>query len=100
MTEKLLTVDELAEALRITTAAVYGKVHKKEFPFAVRISRRCLRFSAVGLEKYLASLQDQDVVEIPKTKKSKSTIKNKKRGNVSDSYVDSIVDAAKKEVCK
>jgi excisionase family DNA binding protein len=49
--DRLLTVDEAATRLRVTKDWLYH--HRKELPFAVKLGRRVLRFSAVKLERYL-----------------------------------------------
>ncbi len=49
---RLLTVDEVAKRLSISSHAVYRRA--SSFPFAIRIGRY-LRFSERGLEEYLES---------------------------------------------
>jgi predicted DNA-binding transcriptional regulator AlpA len=49
--DRLLTVGEAATRLGVTKDWLYH--HRKDLPFAVKLSRRVLRFSAVKLERYL-----------------------------------------------
>jgi excisionase family DNA binding protein len=49
--DRLLTVDEAAQRLGVTKDWIYH--HVKELPFAVKLGRRVLRFSALKLERYL-----------------------------------------------
>jgi predicted DNA-binding transcriptional regulator AlpA len=49
--DRLLTVDESAVRLGVTKDWLYH--HRKDLPFAVKLGRRVLRFSAVKLERYL-----------------------------------------------
>ncbi len=46
-----MTVAEVAMRLGVTKDWIYH--HRKELPFAVKLGRRVLRFSAVKLERYL-----------------------------------------------
>ncbi len=50
--EKLLTAQQVAETLNVTSRWVYE--HADSLPFMRRIGSRSLRFSSRGLEKYLA----------------------------------------------
>ena len=50
--EKLLTAQQVAETLNVTSRWVYE--HADSLPFMRRIGSRYLRFSSRGLEKYLA----------------------------------------------
>lgn len=49
--DRLLTIDEAAERLGVTKDWIYH--HSKKLPFAVRLGRKVLRFSAVKLERYI-----------------------------------------------
>jgi excisionase family DNA binding protein len=49
--DHLMTVAEVAVRLGVTKDWIYH--HRKELPFAVKLGRRVLRFSAVKLERYL-----------------------------------------------
>ena len=49
--DRLLTIDEAAEILRTTKDFLYR--HHQQFPFTVRLSPRQLRFSEVGLQRWL-----------------------------------------------
>ena len=49
----LLTVAEAAAALRVTARWLYR--HAKTLPFARKLSRKVLRFSRVGLVRWLAT---------------------------------------------
>lgn len=50
--DQLLTVDEAAQVLGQTTKWLYR--HADKLPFTRRLSRRNLRFSKLGLQKYVA----------------------------------------------
>jgi excisionase family DNA binding protein len=50
--DRLLTVDEVAQRLSISSQAVYRRA--SSFPFTVHVGRY-LRFSERGLEEYLES---------------------------------------------
>ncbi len=49
--DRLLTVEEAARRLNVTKDWLYH--HRKELPFAVKLGRKQLRFSAAKLERYL-----------------------------------------------
>lgn len=52
--DRLLTADEVATRLNISTDYVYR--HAKQYPFMIRQGRR-VRFSQAGLERYLKQRQ-------------------------------------------
>jgi excisionase family DNA binding protein len=49
--DRLLTIDEAAARLGVTKDWIYH--HRKDLPFAVKLGRKVLRFSAQKLERYL-----------------------------------------------
>jgi len=49
---QLLTTDEVAARLNVSRRWVYH--HSKRWPFTRRLSRKVLRFSKAGFEKWLA----------------------------------------------
>jgi hypothetical protein len=51
--EDLLTIDEAAARLRVSPRWLYR--HAKTLPFARKLSRKVLRFSRVGLARWLAT---------------------------------------------
>ena len=51
--DRLLTITEAAEVLRTTKDWLYR--HYQQLPFTVRLSERQLRFSARGIEEYIAN---------------------------------------------
>lgn len=55
MEEKLLTIDEAAELLKTTKDHLYR--HWKELPFAFKLSPRQLRFSLLGIYRYIEEKQ-------------------------------------------
>ena len=54
-TDKLLTIEEAAEALRTSKDWLYR--NWKKLPFTVRHSPRQLRFSSKGIERYKEEMQ-------------------------------------------
>jgi excisionase family DNA binding protein len=97
--ENLLTVNEVAQAIGMTTFGVYGLVHKRQIP-AVKISRRCLRFRPQEIEKWL---QEKSQIVSQQSTHPKPSIRRggpKKNGIVSGEYVNRLVDHARKEVLK
>ena len=51
-TDDLLTIDEVAARLRLSPRWLYR--HAKTLPFSRKLSRKVLRFSRAGLERWLA----------------------------------------------
>ncbi len=49
--DKLLTVEEAAERLNVSEDWLYR--HAKEFPFSIWLTRRKLRFSSKGIDRYI-----------------------------------------------
>jgi hypothetical protein len=52
-TDQLLTAEDAAQILRVTPRWLYR--HANRLPFARRLSRKCLRFSEVGLRRWQTS---------------------------------------------
>ena len=50
--DRLLSVREAAERLGVSRRYLYGRAHL--FPFTKRLSAKVLRFSSLGLERWLA----------------------------------------------
>jgi predicted DNA-binding transcriptional regulator AlpA len=51
--DRLLTPDEAAEVLGMSVKWVYRNAHK--LPFSRKLGRKTLRFSYLGIQKYLAT---------------------------------------------
>ena len=51
--DRLLSVDEAAELLKVTPQWLYR--HARSLPFSRRLSRKALRFSEAGLRRWAAS---------------------------------------------
>ncbi len=58
MSNKLMTVTEVAEFLGLAVGTIYHMVSQKRLP-CVRLSARCLRFRQEDLEEVIASLADE-----------------------------------------
>lgn len=58
MTERFLTIREVAEELRVSRMTIYRLVHEGELE-SQRISKRTIRISKSALERYLKS-QEED----------------------------------------
>ncbi len=97
MTEKLLKIEEVADMLGFSVQGVYSLVFKKKIP-AVKISKRALRFDPVEIRKWLEQKKTQAAEAEPKLAVRKSPGRPRKNGSVNSSYVDNIVNAAKREV--
>jgi excisionase family DNA binding protein len=95
--EKLLKPEEVAELLSIQLSTVYnwtysGKRGYRKIPY-LKVGS-CLRFKASDIEKWLN--EPKEPTEKPKPerpKAGKGLMKRKK-----DSYIDSLVEKAKREV--
>ncbi|MFC1718867.1 helix-turn-helix domain-containing protein [Candidatus Poribacteria bacterium] len=57
--ERLLTVPEVCEILRITRNSLYSLTHRKRIPF-IKMQRR-LRFRRSAIERWLAEMEVCDV---------------------------------------
>jgi excisionase family DNA binding protein len=53
VTRDLLTVEQAAARMRVTPGYLYRRA--KHLPFTRKLSGRCLRFDAVGLDEWLAA---------------------------------------------
>ena len=97
MTEKLLKIEEVAELLGFSVQGVYTLVFKKKIP-AVKISKRALRFRPSDIEAWLREKTQQPVQAATVQQPARRSPGRPRKNNVNSSYVDSIVNAAKKEV--
>jgi excisionase family DNA binding protein len=61
-TDKLLTIQEAAEFLRLTVPTIYGKVHRNELPYMKRGKR--VYFSSRELMEYLKAGRVKSNAEI------------------------------------
>ena len=97
MTEKLLTVKEVADILNFTEIGIYQAVFRKRLP-CVKISKRALRFRPSDIQAFIESkLQPAEAIKakqpVPRRKS-----RPRKNGNIRDDYIDRLVEQAKKEV--
>jgi excisionase family DNA binding protein len=53
MTEKLLTVKEVAEILDLKRARIYELTRQNKFPFTVKIGERQYRYNEAGLNEWI-----------------------------------------------
>ena len=53
MSDKLLTVEQAAEMLNVSTDWLYRDKRWKTLPFTVVLSKRKIRFSMKGIERYI-----------------------------------------------
>lgn len=56
--DRLLTIDELCQLLRLPKSAIYNLTHQKRIPF-IKVSRK-LRFRESAINKWLESLEVDD----------------------------------------
>jgi excisionase family DNA binding protein len=84
--EKLLRPEELSEMLGIQLSTIYNWTHYKKIPF-VKVGG-CVRFKPSDIEKWLEPKE-------PKTREPKTKTGSMKKKNL---FIDSIVEAAKREV--
>jgi predicted DNA-binding transcriptional regulator AlpA len=54
---RLLGITDVAEALAISPQTITRMVRSGRFPKPIRLSGRCLRWSAAAIEEYLQTLQ-------------------------------------------
>ena len=57
--DRLLTADEAAQKLAVSKDYLYRKSRKGRLPFAVRVGKSSVRFSEVGIERYIRSKSGQ-----------------------------------------
>ena len=58
--ERLLTVDEVAELLRLSRGSVYHMVSQGRLP-CIRLSKRCLRFSREAIAQMLSEMTQEPI---------------------------------------
>ncbi len=94
--EKLLTITEVAELLGYKKLnPLYMLVHRRQIPF-VRLGERILRFRLSDIEAWIESRKH--VVESPAPKQPVARRgRPRKAGSSNNAYINSLVEAAKKE---
>jgi excisionase family DNA binding protein len=93
--EKLLKPEELAERLGVKLSTLYNwtyKGNRGKIPF-IKVGA-CLRFRQSDIEKWLNEPKPQPEAKIERHERPKGSRKKK------NDYIDSIVEAAKREVIK
>ena len=58
--ERLLTVDEVAELLRLSRGSVYHMVSQGRLP-CIRLSKRCLRFSREAIAQVITEMTQEPI---------------------------------------
>ncbi len=58
--ERLLTVDEVAELLRLSRGSVYHMVSQGRLP-CIRLSKRCLRFSREAIAQVISEMTQEPI---------------------------------------
>ena len=58
--ERLLTVDEVADLLRLSRGSVYHMVSQGRLP-CIRLSKRCLRFSQEAIAQVLREMTQEPI---------------------------------------
>lgn len=100
MVEKLMKVEEVGQMLGLPRTTIYNLICERRIP-VIKISKKCVRFDPVVIRKWLAD-KSQDVNPKPKTPKpsrsSSSPGRQRDVGSCRSSYIDGIVERAKKEV--
>lgn len=97
MSEKLLTVEQVAGLLNITPQGVYGFIRKKKIP-AIKISRRCVRFRFGDIEAWLKSKSQAEEQSVYEPYRGRARGRPRKGGVVKNDSIDRIVNTARKEV--
>lgn len=110
LTDKLLTVGDVAALLGMTKIGIYQAVYHKRIP-AIKISRKCVRFDPVDIQKWLEEKKTQVVETEPKQPVRSNRAIGRSPGRsacrstgrprkspVNSSYIDRIVEQVRKEV--
>jgi excisionase family DNA binding protein len=95
--DKLLTVDEVAEMLKVGRASVYGMVFKSRIP-CLKISGRMLRFSESQISEWLKNKAYAAGAIQPAERKLRSTEVKPRRTKHGNAEVQRIIAKAKKDV--
>lgn len=96
MTEKLMTVKEVANILGFSEIGIYQAVFRKRLP-CVKISKRALRFRPSDIQAFIESkLQPAEPTEVKQPSRRKG--RPRKNSRLKDDYINHIVEQAKKEV--
>ena len=92
---KLLTINQVAEQLSISTKTVYQHVHFKRIPF-LKIAG-ALRFDPIKIQDWLNRSSFEDMPRQPNPTTGKKRGRPRKAG-IGNDRIDKIVEQAKKEV--
>lgn len=102
MTERLWTIEDVADYLGYKTSAVYQLVYYRRIP-AIKISKKAVRFDPAEIKKWLA---EKSQAVNPRPHPTAGTYRAgggkrgrpRKNGTLKDDYINSLVEQAKKEV--
>jgi excisionase family DNA binding protein len=98
--ERLLTIDDVCEITGLRPSTIYAMISRGRIP-AVKISGRCVRFREKDIERWL---EEKTVgvgpAKAPQPRKAQERKKrrNRRRNGPANSFIDDIVEAAKREV--
>jgi excisionase family DNA binding protein len=95
--EILLTINEVAEYLKLTKSAVYSLVRRRKIPH-IKLTGKILRFKESEIMQWV---NDSAAMTHGTEKKTLRVHKNiKKSSTVSPSYVDGIIRSVKNEILR
>jgi excisionase family DNA binding protein len=93
MMEKLLTIKELAEALRIEKGTLYVWTCKRRIPFC-KVGHT-IRFKWSEIEEWMIRQPNELALKQPRRQRPK-----RRKANGKDSYIDSLVESVKAEILR
>jgi excisionase family DNA binding protein len=93
--EKLLTIEQVAEALQVKKSTIYSLVCRKRIPH-VKLTGKILRFKLSELQKWIESANCTNTISNHAGKKAKNQTKSK--GTVSTDQIDRLIQQARKDV--
>ena len=108
--EKLLTVNDVCAVTGLKRSTIYAMIHHERIP-VIKISGRCVRFRESDIQAWLESklVDAKDKEPKEQVQLSRNTMKGsasvdeptkkaRGRGRVTKSFIDAIVEDAKREV--
>jgi len=98
MDDQLLTVSQICQLLQMKPSGIYSLLYHHRIP-CIRLSSRCVRFRRSEIEAWIAGKSDAAIGRLAeqRTVREKSKRGRPRRTAASTSFVDSIVESAKRE---
>jgi excisionase family DNA binding protein len=98
--ERLFTIDDVCEITGLRPSTIYAMISQKKIP-VVKISGRCVRFREKDIERWIEEKTigaESSKAPQPRKVQRMKVRRDRRRSGPAGSFIDDIVEAAKREV--